>query len=124
MMFSLQEVYAQPEYKEKLSQSRRRDPEHNRKISEAIRRKWAEEGYKNKTLSGIHSYQTQYQEAAYVVPVLEERSQECMLSLQPYLYLLFAATHTHTHTAKPATLSARRAAGATAPPPARARLPA
>lgn len=59
-----QEVYANPEYKVKLSQSRRRDPEHNRKISEAIRKKWAEEGYKNKTLSGIQSYQSQYQEAA------------------------------------------------------------
>lgn len=61
-------MYANPEYKVKLSQSRRRDPEHNRKISEAIRRKWAgDENYKNKTLSGIQSYQSQYAEATYVV---------------------------------------------------------
>ena len=55
-------MYADPEYKTKLSQTRRRDPEHNKKISEAIRKKWADESYKNKTLTGIHSYQSQYQE--------------------------------------------------------------
>ncbi len=60
----LKEMYADPEYRSKLSTTRRRDPEHNKKIAEAIRKKWAEnEDYKNKTLSGIHVYQAQYQEA-------------------------------------------------------------
>lgn len=72
-------MYANPEYKVKLSQSRRRDPEHNRKISEAIRRKWAgDESYKNKTLSGIQSYQEQYAEATYVACIARFGRGWCM----------------------------------------------
>jgi hypothetical protein len=64
----LKQVYADPVYRSRLSGTRRRNPEHNLKIAEAIRKKWAEEGYKQKTLQGIQDYQAQYQESLLETP--------------------------------------------------------